>query len=636
MFILAGVAVLMVATGCGGSQSSAEHTGSAAQALAATCASGSTAQIFAGPARLVGCSGNVSWANRSTLCAPGFDVATADDYIKWWSNVTPLHDYWTNDYLLYSGAGPSNCSANYTSGFDCGNGRPMRVCTPGGTDAEGNTCTWTNCGLESTASAFFGGCAANPTAGTLCVPHGCANGTITENFGNDMVGCAGSVTWANRASLCAPGWRPVSAYEWTRFWGFTAPSHIYWTDDNLPYNGTASACYVDWNGFDCGSVNGSPTPMRVCPSSGTDAEGNRCNWTNCGLNSAATNQYFGGCVSNASAGTLCIPQGGCQDAVVTQRITSGVVGCQGIIAWQYRNALCAPGWSSTYAQVWANVHGSAVPQVSYWTNDNLNYLGAGSGNCAASMTSGTSCGTNDPMRLCPPTSPDRLGNVCNWTNCGLNANSPNQYFGGCVNNTSAGVLCGNADFVTVVDGFQNITTENFTSGSGDVADSCITAGTHRVMRFNFHSRNVGASDATLGSPPSDPNTYSPIFVWSQAHGHWHVRHYNVYNITNLSNSSITTGFKQAFCLEDYSQWNPGSGGPASQHYTCTNMGVSTGWEDIYYYYLPCQFINMDGLPDGDYLFTATTNASKVVEESDYSNNTTTARLTISGNTVTVH
>jgi hypothetical protein len=45
----------------------------------------------------------------------------------------------------------------------------MRVCTPNGFDAEGNTCNWTHCGLDAnTPDQFFGGCVSN--AGTLCAP----------------------------------------------------------------------------------------------------------------------------------------------------------------------------------------------------------------------------------------------------------------------------------------------------------------------------------------------------------------------------------------------------------------------------------------------------------------------------------
>jgi hypothetical protein len=45
--------------------------------------------------------------------------------------------------------------------------------------------------------------------------------------------------------------------------------------------------------------------MRVCTASGTDAEGNVCNWENCGYGSTSPNQYFGGCEGNTTAGTLC-------------------------------------------------------------------------------------------------------------------------------------------------------------------------------------------------------------------------------------------------------------------------------------------------------------------------------------------
>jgi hypothetical protein len=54
--------------------------------------------------------------------------------------------------------------------------------------------------------------------------------------------------------------------------------------------------------------------MRVCAghSGGAgleaqDAEGNLCNWTSCGYDDPAVNEYFGGCEGNPTAGTLCCP-----------------------------------------------------------------------------------------------------------------------------------------------------------------------------------------------------------------------------------------------------------------------------------------------------------------------------------------
>src|ERR1044071_4988921 len=95
--------------------------------------------------------------------------------LQWTSNrggVAPLHDYWTNDPLLWSGNGPSACTVSLSVGNDCGT-TPMRVCTDAGSDAEGNICNWQHCGLyANTPDNFFGGCVGNQTAGTACIPVG--------------------------------------------------------------------------------------------------------------------------------------------------------------------------------------------------------------------------------------------------------------------------------------------------------------------------------------------------------------------------------------------------------------------------------------------------------------------------------
>lgn len=136
---------------------------------------------------------------------------------------------------------------------------------------------------------------------------GCADGNVPEEIFGDghMVGCAGSVTWGNRATLCAAGSSPCSAGAWhalQQSWG-PSPAHHYWTNDDLRWSGSGSgACFVST------SVGNTCTgqPMRVCSgSSTTDPEGNVCNWINCGYGSTTPNEYFGGCSGNNTAGTLC-------------------------------------------------------------------------------------------------------------------------------------------------------------------------------------------------------------------------------------------------------------------------------------------------------------------------------------------
>ena len=85
---------------------------------------------------------------------------------------------------------------------------------------------------------FFGGCVGNTTAGALCIMGGCADGSIEQTFAGGMVGCASIETYANRATLCGPGYRVATAAEWVALRNGIAPTHNYWTNDPLKYSGS--------------------------------------------------------------------------------------------------------------------------------------------------------------------------------------------------------------------------------------------------------------------------------------------------------------------------------------------------------------------------------------------------------------
>lgn len=407
-----------------------------AAAYAAPCADGTSDQTFS--AGMIGCAGTVTWDNRASLCGAGYVPASANEWRTHSAGLAPAHNYWTNDDLRYTGSGSGSCSVEYTTGFSCGANQPMRVCTPGGTDPEGNLCNWTNCGIGGTApNAYFGGCVGNTTAGTLCVPKGCQDGTIEQAFGRGMVGCGGAVSWSNRATLCAPGYRPATADEWVNLRGTAAPSRNYWTNDDLKYNGSSLACTADVSGFSCGANQ----PMRVCTATGSDPHGNTCNWTNCGYGYTTPNHYFGGCVGNTTAGALCVPIEGCADGTVEQVLANGNAGCAGSVTWANRESLCAPGWVASGSEDWVGAYGFTEPSHNYWTNEHLKFNGNGPYDCFVSGTAGTSCFAGQPMRVCTSAGTDAEGNACNWTHCGLNATTPDRYFGGCNFNTTAGAVC---------------------------------------------------------------------------------------------------------------------------------------------------------------------------------------------------
>ena len=147
-----------------------------------------------------------------------------------------------------------------------------------------------------------------------------------EAFGEGVVGCAGSVLWDERDTLCGEGHYAATALEWIDARGEAAPSFHYWTDDDLTWQfGDATGdCSTDYAGSDhTGACPGGP--MRVCTGlprgdgssiDVADPFGNTCTWVGCGWQENSPNEFFGGCNTisgdepgtgtGAVAGTLCV------------------------------------------------------------------------------------------------------------------------------------------------------------------------------------------------------------------------------------------------------------------------------------------------------------------------------------------
>jgi hypothetical protein len=366
--------------------------------------SGSTAQI------------NQSFIQNQWRPGPVATATDANGFQKWVEAATlalsrPTYPTFGTSTDINS-AVPLYPSPNYALG-DCG-----FFLDPAGTQR-----------ANTSATGFY--------VNAYCVPEPvtgrCADGTIEQTFPSGMVGCAGTATYANRAAVCAPGSHVATAAEWVALRSGVAPTHNYWTQDPLKFNGTgSSSCFVSTSvGNDCGA-----TPMRVC--AGNDPEGNVCNWTHCGIDANTPDQFFGGCAGNTSAGAVCVPNTGCADGSVEQMFEQGLVGCAGSVTFASRNTLCAPGYQAATAAQWVASRGATAPTHNYWTNDALNWAGSGPSACSVSTTTGsTSCGAS-PMRVCGAGT-DAEGNSCTWTHCGLDANTPDQFFGGCASN--AGTLC---------------------------------------------------------------------------------------------------------------------------------------------------------------------------------------------------
>ena len=157
-------------------------------------------------------------------------------------------------------------------------------------------------------------------------------------------------------------------------------------------------------------------------------------------------------------------------------------------------------------------------------------------------------------------------------------------------------------------------------------------GRRALVRFDVSAANLGAADLFLG----DPTTQTNLFAYSACHRHYHFTGYATYELLNATGTVVVTGRKQAFCLEDF---EPAVSNPTPAKYNCGYQGISAGWADTYGSYLDGQWLDITGVPPGNYYLRVIINPYNVtlwqggtidpsnvptalaMQESDYSNNT---------------
>ena len=90
-----------------------------------------------------------------------------------------------------------------------------------------------------------------------------------------------------------------------------------------------------------------------------------------------------------------------------------VTGCAGVVTYPEPDSLCAEGYSPCTAAEWRMERGAGIPTHHYWLETKLRWDPEGSSGSWVSDTDGSDCGKD----------------------------TPNEYFGGCDGNFTAGTLC---------------------------------------------------------------------------------------------------------------------------------------------------------------------------------------------------
>jgi len=137
-----------------------------------------------------------------------------------------------------------------------------------------------------------------------------------------------------------------------------------------------------------------------------------------------------------------------------------------------------------------------------------------------------------------------------------------------------------------------------------------------------------------------------MFFAGDGHDHWHVRDLQEFTIasTNDRATVLRRGAKTGFCFWD--NYRYGSSAPAVYHPSTTSacemtsegtvpMGLSVGWGDEYPSSIAFQYIDISGLPNGDYVVTLEADLDGEFVETDETNNTAWAEIRITRKSIRV-
>ena len=137
-------------------------------------------------------------------------------------------------------------------------------------------------------------------------------------------------------------------------------------------------------------------------------------------------------------------------------------------------------------------------------------------------------------------------------------------------------------------------------------------GYRRLLRFDTVVINGGDGDLVVGDRSDPANPYAAYFFFAPCHGHYHIRDFSVYELLNPDGSLAATAQKGGFCFEDSFKYDGGK----SNGYSCAFQGITSGWGDWYYKQLTGQWIDITGVPEGDYTVRVTINKANIFPEGE--------------------
>ena len=169
----------------------------------------------------------------------------------------------------------------------------------------------------------------------------------------------------------------------------------------------------------------------------------------------------------------------------------------------------------------------------------------------------------------------------------------------------------------------------FAADACEVTERCVGGtGERRLLRFSTSIVNMGTAAATVPNSDERPELYE----FDACHRHEHLTGFAGYALRDGQGQDVVVGRKQGFYLVDYHRQCPDA---APYFEWSMQMGISPGWADIYVADIPCQWIDVTGVPDGTYTLRVGVDEQNIIDELDGVSNEATLRVRLEGDTATV-
>jgi hypothetical protein len=151
----------------------------------------------------------------------------------------------------------------------------------------------------------------------------------------------------------------------------------------------------------------------------------------------------------------------------------------------------------------------------------------------------------------------------------------------------------------------------FVEGSCALEEQAVGGtGYRRILRFDTVVMNSGDGDLIVGNRADPNNPFADAFEFAPCHGHFHIKDFSVYELLSLDRTLVVAAHKQGFCMEDSLKYDGGK----SNGYDCAFQGITSGWGDWYFKQLTGQWIDITGVPEGDYIVRVRINTVNTFDE----------------------